>query len=289
MKDHLARVQLAERLGFSAVWLRDVPFNVPGFGDAGQLFDPFTYLGFLAGQTNNIALGVSSIVLPLRHPAHVAKSAFSVDVLSGGRLILGVASGDRPDEFPAMNLSYSDRGKNFRESFEYIRHMQEPNPVIKNDYGQLKGDLDLLPRPTTKIPLLITGSSQQSPEWIAEHGDGWMLYPRGINTQRNIIQSWRDRVQSLGRPHKPVMQPLYVDLLDDDQGKAQNIHLGLRSNADFLVDYLKGLESAGVNHVALNLRFNHASIESTLEKLADKVLPEFSNTNSIDKHDTVSN
>ena len=97
MARHIERVQRAEELGFSAVWLRDVPFNVPAFGDAGQVFDPFVYLGLLAGQTEEIGLGVASIVLPLRHPAHVAKAAASADILSGGRLILGVASGDRPD------------------------------------------------------------------------------------------------------------------------------------------------------------------------------------------------
>ena len=74
MTRHVERVQLAEELGFSAIWLRDVPFNVPSFGDAGQMFDPFVYLGLLAGQTERIALGVASIVLPLRHPAHVAKA-----------------------------------------------------------------------------------------------------------------------------------------------------------------------------------------------------------------------
>ena len=81
MTRHMERVQLAEELGFSAIWLRDVPFNVPTFGDAGQIFDPFVYLGLLAARTECIALGVASIVLPLRHPAHVAKAAASVDVL----------------------------------------------------------------------------------------------------------------------------------------------------------------------------------------------------------------
>jgi len=66
MTDHLKRIQLVETLGFSAVWLRDVPFNVPSFGDVGQIFDPFVYLGLLAGQTEHIALGVASIILPLR-------------------------------------------------------------------------------------------------------------------------------------------------------------------------------------------------------------------------------
>jgi len=66
MRRHIERIQWAESLGFAAVWLRDVPFNVPSFGDAGQVFDPFVYLGSLATQTNTIALGVASIILPLR-------------------------------------------------------------------------------------------------------------------------------------------------------------------------------------------------------------------------------
>jgi len=94
MEGQLECIQLAEKLGFAAVWLRDVPFNVPSFGDAGQMYDPFVYLGLLAGATNSIGLGVSSLILPLRHPAQVAKAAASVDVISKGRLILGVASGD---------------------------------------------------------------------------------------------------------------------------------------------------------------------------------------------------
>jgi luciferase-type oxidoreductase len=111
MKDHLERIQVVEQLGFKALWIRDVPFNVPSFGDAGQTFDPFTYLGFLAGKTTDIALGVASIALPLHLPVHVAKSAATIDQLSDGRLILGVASGDRPDEYPAMGIDFEKRGR----------------------------------------------------------------------------------------------------------------------------------------------------------------------------------
>ena len=109
MKDHLERAKLAESFDFKALWLRDVPFHVPSFGDVGQTFDPFTYLGYLAGQTSNIALGVASIALPLHHPVHVAKSAATVDQLSDGRLILGIASGDRYEEYPAIGIDYENR------------------------------------------------------------------------------------------------------------------------------------------------------------------------------------
>ena len=276
MKDHIARAQLAEQLGFSSIWLRDVPFNVPSFGDAGQLFDPFVYLGFLAAETETIALGVASIVLPLRYPAHVAKASASVDVLSNGRLILGVASGDRPQEYPAMNINYEDRGELFRESFEYIRKMHTNNPALDNVFGSFSGDIDMLPKPTSnKLPLLITGGSQQNPEWIAKHGDGWMLYPREPKIQERIIRDWNEHLNASERSPQPIMQPLYFDLLESSTAQPQPIHLGFRSGIEYLIEYLKSLEVIGVNHVALNLRFNKNDIVETLRQLAKEVLPEF--------------
>ncbi len=276
MTRHVERVQLAEELGFSAIWLRDVPFNVPSFGDAGQTFDPFVYLGLLAARTERIALGVASIVLPLRHPAHVAKAAASVDVLSGGRLILGVASGDRPEEYPALNLSFDDRGDRFRESFDYIRRMWEDAPAFENTYGNPYGGMDMLPKPKAgKLPLLITGGSQQDPDWIARNGEGWITYPRGIDAQEKIISDWRARVKAAGGPAKPAVQSLYVDLVDDPEAPPQPIHLGFRSGANYLRAYLKSLEEIGINHVALNLRFNQSDIETTLKRLADEILPDF--------------
>lgn len=276
MENHLFRVQLAEKLGFKSVWLRDVLFNVPSFGDAGQPFDPFVYLGYLAAQTKNIALGVSSIILPLRHPAHVAKAAASADSLSNGRLILGIASGDRPEEYPALNMSYEDRGKRFRESYDYIRDMAEPYPDFKNQYGTLRNNMDMLPKPNQEqIPMMITGGSQQDPEWIAANGDGWMLYPRDPITQSKIISEWRECTIENNQVPKPVMEPLYIDITDDPDFKPQSIHLGLRLGVNYLNDYLAARREIGINHVALNLRFNQADIEKTLEILAQKVLPIF--------------
>ena len=276
MARHVERVQLAEVLGFSAVWLRDVPFNVPSFGDAGQMFDPFAYLGFLAAKTERIALGVASIVLPLRHPAHVAKAAASVDVLSGGRLILGVASGDRPEEYPALALPFADRGTRFRESFDYIERMRETAPAFENAYGSPYGGMDMLPKPAgTKLPLLITGGSQQDPDWIARHGNGWITYPRQIAVQAKIIADWRARVEAAGGPEKPAMQSLYVDLADDPDTLPQPIHLGFRLGVRQLRAYLSALETIGVNHVAINLRLNRADIETTLQRLTAEVLPDF--------------
>lgn len=276
MNQHLERVRLADKLGFSAVWLRDVPFNVETFGDAGQVFDPFVYLGLLAGQTERIALGMASVVLPLRHPAHVAKAAASADVFSGGRLILGVASGDRPEEYPALNMNFEDRGDRFRDSFEYIQRMWEEEPVFENAYGRTSEGMDMLPKPVGgKLPMLITGASQQAPEWLAHNGDGWMTYPRSLPAQERVIKAWRERRETAGHSPKPAMQPLYVDLLPDPHSPLQGIHLGFRTGIHALREHLHELEGIGMNHVALNLRFNEADLDTTLARLAEGLLSDF--------------
>lgn len=276
MRRHLERVQMAEELGFAAVWLRDVPFHVPSFGDAGQTFDPFVYLGLLAGQTSRIALGVASVILPLRHPAHVAKAAASVDVLSGGRLLLGVASGDRPEEYPAMNMSFDDRGDRFRDSFDYIRSMANDFPDLETGQGSSQGTMDMLPKPTGgKLPLLVTGGSRQHPDWVAQNSDGWITYPRDAASQAQAIADYRTRVAANGDPDKPVMQSLYVDLVSDPDAAPRPIHLGFQSGTTYLRRYLEALQDAGVNHVALNLRLNSGDTETTLKRLAEDILSAF--------------
>lgn len=276
MARHVERVQLAESLGFSAVWLRDVPFNVPSFGDAGQTFDPFVYLGALAAHTDRIALGVASIILPLRHPAHVAKSAATADVLSGGRLLLGVASGDRPEEYPALNMTFDDRGERFRASFDYIQNMSIDSPAFDNYYGTPYGGMDMLPKPVAgSIPLLITGGSQQDPAWIARNGHGWITYPRSADAQSRLINSWRQRMIDERIADKPAVQSLYIDLTEDERAAPQSIHLGFRSGVGYLIDYLRSIQSIGINHVALNLRLNQADPEETMRRLMSEVLPEF--------------
>jgi len=277
MSRHIERVQLAESLNFAAVWLRDVPFNVPSFGDAGQLFDPFVYLGALSMRTTSIALGVASIILPLRHPAHVAKAAASADVLSNGRLILGIASGDRPEEYPALNLPFENRGSLFQESYDYIRHMGESSPRFRNAFGRVDGGIDMLPKPTAgKIPLLVTGLSQQSSDWVAANADGWMTYPRPAGSQSILIEEYRARLEATGKSNKPVMEPLYIDLAADPDAPPNSIHLGLQLGVNPLREYLESRRVIGVNHVALNLRFNAGNTEATLATLAEQIIPEFS-------------
>ncbi len=267
----------AEELGFKALWFRDVPFNDPNFGDAGQLYDPWIYMTHIMNHTKEIALATGSIILPLRHPVHTAKSINSLQILSKERLVLGVASGDRPIEYPAFNQNLANKSALFRDSFHYIKALQGDFPQYNSTfYGHTNGVIDLLPKYDQKTPMLVTGHSGQSLDWIAEYSDGWLYYPRDFNTLQLVMQQWREALSKNNQGWKPFMQSLYVDLTKDENSKPTPIHLGFRSGTDYLNSHLKLLEAHGVNHVMLNLKYGSRSAEDMIEEIGEKVVPNFS-------------
>jgi hypothetical protein len=119
LKNHAEAVRKVEALGFAAIWLRDVPFYDPSFGDVGQVIDPMVYAGWVAAQTTRIAIGTAGIVLPLRDPLAVAKQATSIDRLSGGRFLLGLSTGDRPSEYAAFGSDLASRAERYRDARKY--------------------------------------------------------------------------------------------------------------------------------------------------------------------------
>jgi len=276
----LGQVELAKRaeaLGFSALWFRDVPLRDPSFGDVGQVFDPWAYLGFMAAHTSRIALGTASIALPLRHPLHTAKAAASVDQLSNGRLLLGIASGDRPVEFPAFGVDPDRRGEVFRENLEVMRQAQRTSFEPLQWSGGRLANADLIPKPTTtEIPFFVTGNSRQSVEWIARESCGWMTYPRSPQAQRQVAQRWRQAVsEQAGEAYKPFLQSLYIDLDAHPAAPPSPIHLGFRLGRGPLLALLEALEAIGVDHVILNLKYGRRPAAEVVEELGAYIVPRF--------------
>jgi hypothetical protein len=118
----------------------------------------------------------------------------------------------------------------------------------------------------------VTGSSRQSVEWIAEHGDGWLQYPREIEEQAQTIQRWR----SLAPTFKPFAQSLYVDLAEDPNEGPTPIFLGVRAGHRFLTNYFGSLEKIGVNHVGINLKYGTRAADEVVQELGEFVVPHFS-------------
>lgn len=174
------RARQAEAAGFGALWLRDVPFEDPAFGDLGQIHDPMVYAGWLAAHTKEIAIGTAGIVAPLRNPVEVAKQAASLDGLTGGRFLLGLSSGDRPTEYPAFGVPFEDRADRLRGARTLIGVLTERSyPSFETrHFGRLTGDLDLVPKPLSgpRLPILAIGRGGQTIDWIAENMDGWIWH-----------------------------------------------------------------------------------------------------------------
>jgi luciferase-type oxidoreductase len=277
MENQVELAQRAEQLGFSALWFRDVPLHVPTFGDVGQIYDPWVYMGYIAAQTHTIALATGSVILPLRHPIHLAKSAATLDQLTHGRMIMGVASGDRPIEYPAFGRNIEERDKLFQSTFQYIRRLTEPFPVIESPLGQMFGDSDLIPKPYgTKVPMIVTGHSGGQPiEWIAQNSDGWLYYPRGVLVQAEMSARWRRTLRDLGLPDKPFAQSFYLDLSSDPDAKTSPIHLGYRTGRNRLIEMMDALRMVGVNHVIYNLKYGRRPANEVLEELGEFLLPRF--------------
>ena len=257
----------AEAVGFDGLWARDVPTYWPKFGDAGQTFDTWPWLSHVAAHTDDVALGTSSVVLTLRHPLHVAKSAATVDRLSDGRLVLGIASGDRDPEYPAFGVDREERGALFRESVEALRTVwREDFPELEGRWGSLEGDLDVVPEPTTEtIPLLPTGHARQSLEWIADRGNGWLFYHLPERTLADYIADWREAAGE-----KPFAIAVRVELADDPTAEPEHLHLGFRAGIEWFREYFGRLEAMGLDHAIVGIQNDDR--EAALSTFADEII-----------------
>ncbi|HXD05511.1 MAG TPA: TIGR03571 family LLM class oxidoreductase [Burkholderiaceae bacterium] len=267
---------LADRHGFAALWTREVPLMVPQ-GEPPQpvpLDDPFLWLAHLAQSTARIALGTAAIVLPLRHPLHVAKSALTLDRLSGGRLMLGLGSGDREAEFAAFGMDAARRGEVFQSSWPLLRAALSP---VRNERAPLlesTGGFELMEVPRTRIAMLAIGSARQSLQWIARNADGWASYHRDEPRQQGRIGLWQQALEQQGGGlAKPFIQSLHLVLAAERDAPAQPITLGLRAGRDALTEYLLRMQSIGVAHVILNLGTAARSAHDIVEEIGREVLP----------------
>ena len=153
----------------------------PGSG-SGESMEQITLLSYIAGQTSKIRLVTSVLIVPHRNPLIAAKSLATLDLLSGGRLVVGVGVGWMREEFQALGLPpFEERGA---VTDEYIRAFKvlwtEDDPHFQGKYISFD-DISFLPKPVQKPhpPIWVGGESRPALRRTAELADGW--YPLGSN------------------------------------------------------------------------------------------------------------
>jgi len=205
MRDY---AQTAEGLGFDYLVAPDHVLGIdPAKIAAGQrgsnataYHDPFVLFGFLAAATTRVELVTGIVILPQRQTVLVAKQAAAVDVLSGGRLRLGVAVGWNPVEFEALGEDFTNRGRRIEEQIDVLRTLWTTELVtLKGRWHQVP-DAGLNPLPVQRpIPIWMGGESERAVRRAARLADGWMPHFRPGPEAQAVVDRVHGWVREGGR------------------------------------------------------------------------------------------
>jgi probable F420-dependent oxidoreductase len=264
----------AEELGLDSVWASDHVFNVSYvFERIGNrpYYDPLTILTYVAARTERIRLGTSVLVLPYHQPMRLAKTAATLDVMSGGRLVLGVGVGVIEQELNAMGSPYAERGAITDETIAILKRLwTEDEPSHQGKRYQFSG-MKFSPKPLQKphIPLLIGGVSRAAMRRAARLGNGWHPTAMPPDTLRAAMDALAEEAQAAGRSAADI--PVSISL-PVQGGRAGRYSLGTEPTE--MVEKLQAFHRVGVDTVVISPSTGDAqAMAHSLEVLAQEVIP----------------
>ena len=180
----IAYAVTAEALGFDSIWVWD--HILLGVDPPFPVVDSLTLLAAIAARTSKINLGTGVLVLPLRNPVVLAKELASLDLIAGGRLLLGMASGWYRREFDAVGVSFQERGRIMDRNLEIIRRLWTEDQV-NGDYPPHRlRSANLSPKPA-RLPVMLIGGYVERVLKRAALNDGWLTY---FYTPEGFAKSW---------------------------------------------------------------------------------------------------
>ena len=206
--------QAAEELGYHHLLAYDHvvganPASRPGWRPPytykDTFHEPFVLFGYLAGLTKRIELVTGVIILPQRQTVLVAKQAAALDVLSGGRLRLGIGIGWNPVEYEALGENFKNRGRRSEEQVEVMRKLWTQELVTFEGEWHKITDAGLNPLPIQRpIPIWFGGGHDQTLRRVARLGDGWFPLLGPDDKCRAMIEKIRVYTREAGRDPKSV-------------------------------------------------------------------------------------
>lgn len=198
----------AEEAGFDSVWVADhiayptrsesrYPYREDGlpFGPEEGFLEALTTLAVIAGATGRVRLGTSVLVLPMREPLLVAKTVATLDVLSGGRVVLAVGAGWWAEEFAAVGAPFAGRGRRMDEQLRILRSLWTDGVAAHGGQDYAFAEVACLPLPLQRggPPVLVGGMGETSWRRAGALGDGW----HAIGYDRATLVRGRDEVLRL--------------------------------------------------------------------------------------------
>jgi putative FMN-dependent luciferase-like monooxygenase len=224
------QIRHAEKAGLDSAWIAQHHFHEA----EGGLPAPFAFLGFVAAQTSRIRLGTGIITLPLEHPVRVAEDAAVLDLLSNGRLELGVGTGGNPSAFAAFGLDSARRSEIFAENLDVVRNALAGGLLAG-------GDTIYPPRPQLCGRIWQATFSVSGGARAGKAGDGLLLsrtqprtkeapHARLAEIQHPIIDAYLAALPAGCEPR--IMASRSVFAADDRAQALRLADIGLRSQLD---------------------------------------------------------
>ncbi len=214
----LEEIEEGERLGFTGVWLSEHHFV-----DDGYLPSPLVVAAAIAARTRTMTIGTNILLLPMHHPLRVAEDAAVVDLLSGGRFVLGVGQGYVQHEFEALGFNRRNRPSLFEEGIEIIRQaLTEGRTGYEGKRWNLP-DLPFQPRPSRKLPIYAGAFVDPAIDRAARLADG-SLASAGGGAFRETYRKVRDALARHGRADGDFPYVASgVAFVHEDAGRAREI------------------------------------------------------------------
>lgn len=229
---------LAEEFGYDSLWVGDhVVLPSPRVDPSplepdAPLLEAVVSLAHLAARTERIALGTGVIVLPQRNPLILARQLASLDVISGGRLIFGMAVGYLEPELRALGVPPQERGTRADEYLAAMRSLwYDDAPAFHGRHVNFAG-IDAHPRPVQRpIPVVTGGHSPAALRRAARHADGWYGWMLGRRAAAELISRLREAVGEVGRDRAS----LHVSITPPRPPDTESVHAYGEMGVDRLI------------------------------------------------------
>ena len=264
----------AEEAGLDSGWTTD--HVLPPAGQAGvygTIAEALVAVGFLAGCTRRLQLGVSALIVPQREPLLTLKQLVSLDVLSGGRLITAVAAGWMEEEFQTLGASFGDRGRRLDQWLELAGELlrQAPGPVVADGPAPVT-DAWLAPAPTRPegLELWVAGVSRHTLRRAARTG---VWHPVGLplGELRSMAAAFRAEA-----PEGRVVLRLAVtvqDRLEEEAADERGRHM-VAGPARWVAEQLNDYLEAGADGFVVDLDHDRPGLDDRIAAFAAEVAPQ---------------
>lgn len=251
----------AEELGYASLWtFQRVLYPAGGELDASyrSVHDPLVALAHVAGHTERIRLGTATVCAPFTAPALLAKTLTSLDVLSGGRLDVGLGIGWLPQEYAAAGVPFERRGARMEEYLRCLQALwtQDPVEFAGEFYNVPRSHLAPPPVQRPHPPVLLGGAAAPALGRAGRLAQGWISSSRHDLTRIGAsIETVREGAREAGRDPDAlrILVRGLVDLVDEDPGGQRRPLHGTREQ---VLDDLAALRAQGVTEVFLDLNFS---------------------------------